>query len=74
MGDAMTAMKFEDQELPDLDDAYVRLAEQFIPGRQAIFAIVEASLLELLPKDWPEPSKAGLPSPRTSPPITLLLI
>lgn len=45
----MTALKFEDQELPDLDD-YVRLAEQFIPGRQAIFAIVEASLLELLPK------------------------
>lgn len=40
-------MKFEDQKLPDLDD-YARLAEQFIPGRQAIFAIVEASFLELL--------------------------
>lgn len=42
-------MKFEDQKLPDLD-AYVKLAEQFIPGRRAIFAIVEASLLELLPE------------------------
>lgn len=47
MGDASKAMKFEDQKLPDLDD-YARLAEQFIPGRQAIFAIVEASLIELL--------------------------
>lgn len=45
----MTTLKFEDQKLPDLDD-YARLAEQFIPGRQAIFAIVEASLLELLPE------------------------
>jgi tRNA (cmo5U34)-methyltransferase len=45
----MTAMKFEDQKLPDLND-YARLAEQFIPGRRAIFAIVEASLLELLPE------------------------
>jgi tRNA (cmo5U34)-methyltransferase len=45
----MTALKFEDQKLPDLDD-YARLAEQFIPGRHAIFAIVEASLLELLPQ------------------------
>ena len=44
----MTAMKFEDQKLPDLDD-YPRLAEQFIPGRRAIFAIVEASFFELLP-------------------------
>jgi tRNA (cmo5U34)-methyltransferase len=44
----MTVMKFEDQKLPDLDD-YARLAEQFSPGRRAIFAIVEASLLELLP-------------------------
>ena len=42
-------MKFEHQHLPDLDD-YVRLAEQFIPGRRAIFAIVEASFLELLPQ------------------------
>jgi len=49
MGEAMTALKFEDQKLPDLDD-YARLAEQFIPGRRAIFAIVEASLLELLPQ------------------------
>ncbi len=45
----MTAMKFEDLNLPDLDD-YATLAEQFIPGRRAIFAIVEASLLELLPE------------------------
>lgn len=44
----MTTLKFEDQKLPDLDD-YATLAEQFIPGRQAIFAIVEASFLELLP-------------------------
>lgn len=42
-------MKFEDQKLPDPDE-YVKLAEQFIPGRRAIFAIVEASLLELLPQ------------------------
>ena len=42
-------MKFEDQKLPDLDD-YATLAEQFIPGRRAIFAIVEASFLELLPE------------------------
>jgi hypothetical protein len=33
----VTTLKFEDQKLPDLDD-YARLAEQFIPGRQAIFA------------------------------------
>ena len=45
----MTAIKFEDQKLPHLDD-YVTLAEQFIPGRRAIFAIVEASFLELLPR------------------------
>lgn len=45
----MTAMKFEDQKLPDLD-GYATLAEQFIPGRQAIFVIVEASFLELLPR------------------------
>jgi len=49
MGDGMTALKFEDQKLPDLGD-YVTLAEQFIPGRRAIFAIIEASFLELLPK------------------------
>jgi tRNA (cmo5U34)-methyltransferase len=42
-------MKFADQKLPDLDD-YATLAEQFIPGRRAIFAIVEASFLELLPE------------------------
>lgn len=45
----MAAMKFEDQKLPDLDE-YARLAGQFIPGRRAIFAIVEASFLELLPE------------------------
>lgn len=49
MGDGMAAMKFEDQKLPDLDE-YAKLAEQFIPGRRAIFAIVEASFLELLPE------------------------
>lgn len=48
MADTASALKFEDQKLPDLED-YVRLAEQFIPGRRAIFAIVEAALLELLP-------------------------
>lgn len=45
----MAALKFEDQKLPDLDD-YAKLAEQFIPGRQAIFAIVESALLELIPQ------------------------
>jgi tRNA (cmo5U34)-methyltransferase len=44
----MTALKFEDQVLPDLND-YASLAEQYIPGRRAIFSIVEASFLELLP-------------------------
>jgi tRNA (cmo5U34)-methyltransferase len=45
----MAAMKFEDQDLSALDDHAAR-AEQFIPGRRAIFAIVEAALLELLPQ------------------------
>jgi tRNA (cmo5U34)-methyltransferase len=45
----MTAMKFEDQKLPASLDDHARLAEQFIPGRRAIFVIVEASLLELVP-------------------------
>lgn len=47
----MSTLKFEDQKFPEnlsLND-YARLAEQFIPGRRAIFVIVEASLLELLP-------------------------
>lgn len=43
----MTVMKFEDQDLPDIND-YASLAEQYIPGRRAIFSIVEASFLELL--------------------------
>ncbi|AHB50256.1 hypothetical protein W911_12345 [Hyphomicrobium nitrativorans NL23] len=46
----MTTLKFEDQKFPEnvtLDD-YAKLAEQFIPGRRAIFSIVEAALLELL--------------------------
>jgi tRNA (cmo5U34)-methyltransferase len=43
----MTAMKFEDQDLPCLDE-YAARAEQFIPGRRAIFSIVEAAFLELL--------------------------
>lgn len=45
------ALKFEDQKFPGhatLDD-YAKLAEQFIPGRLAIFTIVEAALIELLP-------------------------
>lgn len=48
----MSTLKFEDQKYPanlGISD-YARLAEQFIPGRRAIFTIVEASLLELLPK------------------------
>lgn len=48
MGERMTVMKSEGHKPPDLDD-YAKLAEQFVPGRQAIFVIVEASLLELLP-------------------------
>jgi tRNA (cmo5U34)-methyltransferase len=44
----MTAMKFEDQDLSDLNDHAAR-AEQYVPGRRAIFAIVESSFLELLP-------------------------
>jgi tRNA (cmo5U34)-methyltransferase len=45
----MTALKFEDQELPEFDDDdYAARVEQFIPGRRAIFAIVEAAFLELL--------------------------
>ena len=47
MGDAMSAMKFEDQDLTDLDK-HAALAEQYIPGRRAIFSIVEVSFLELL--------------------------
>lgn len=42
-------MKFEDQKLPPSLDDHAKLAEQFIPGRRAIFAIVEASLKELVP-------------------------
>jgi tRNA (cmo5U34)-methyltransferase len=45
----MTAMKFEDQKLPPSFDEHAKLAEQFIPGRRAIFVIVEAALKELLP-------------------------
>lgn len=45
----MKAMKFEEQSIPDLEE-YPTLVEQFIPGRRAIFAIVEASFLELLPQ------------------------
>lgn len=46
----MTNMKFEEQKLPHTIDEYAKLAEQFIPGRRAIFTIVEAAFLELLPK------------------------
>jgi tRNA (cmo5U34)-methyltransferase len=48
----VSTLKFEDQKFPDhvgLQD-YARLAEQFIPGRRAIFAIVEACFLELIPQ------------------------
>jgi tRNA (cmo5U34)-methyltransferase len=41
------AMKFEDQDLFVLDE-YATRVEQFIPGRRAIFAIVEAAFLELI--------------------------
>ena len=48
----MKPLKFEDQfedgKHPPLE-SYAALAEQYIPGRRAIFAIVEASFLELLP-------------------------
>lgn len=40
-------MKFEEQDLSQLDD-YAAKAEQYVPGRRAIFAIVEAAFLELL--------------------------
>lgn len=46
----MTTMKFEDQKLPHTIEEYAKLAEQFIPGRRAIFAIVESALIELLPE------------------------
>jgi tRNA (cmo5U34)-methyltransferase len=48
----MKPLKFEDQfedgKHPPLE-SYAALAEQYIPGRRAIFAIVEASFLELVP-------------------------
>jgi tRNA (cmo5U34)-methyltransferase len=40
--------QFEDGKHRPLDD-YATAAEQYIPGRRAIFAIVEASFIELLP-------------------------
>jgi tRNA (cmo5U34)-methyltransferase len=46
----MKALKFEEQCIPALED-YPRLVEQFIPGRRAIFDIVESSFLELLPHE-----------------------
>ena len=49
MGKRMMAMKFEDQKLPPSFDEHAKLAEQFIPGRRAMFVIVEAALKELLP-------------------------
>lgn len=47
----MTTMKFEDQKLPHTIEEYATLAEQFIPGRLAIFAIAESAFRELLPED-----------------------
>lgn len=44
----MKPMKFEDQDLTRINE-YVSLAERYIPGRAAIFAIIEASFHELLP-------------------------
>lgn len=44
----MKPMKFEDQDIGRISE-YVALAERYVPGRSAIFAIVEASLQELLP-------------------------
>ena len=44
----MKAMKFEEQELPEFDD-YATTVERYIPGRRAIFAIIEASFRELIP-------------------------
>lgn len=48
----MAALKFEDQfegqKVPQIED-YARLAEQFIPARRAIFVMIEAAFLELLP-------------------------
>lgn len=46
----MGTLRFEDQKIPHTIDEYATLAEQFIPGRRAIFAIVESALLELLPE------------------------
>jgi tRNA (cmo5U34)-methyltransferase len=43
----MKVMKFEEQDLPDINQ-YAAIAEQYIPGRRAIFSIVEASFLELV--------------------------
>lgn len=43
----MSAMKFEDQDLSRINE-YVSLAERYIPGRLAIFAIVESAFHELL--------------------------
>ncbi|SFV39032.1 class I SAM-dependent methyltransferase [Hyphomicrobium facile] len=50
MADEMTHLKFEDQDLPKLDDRndYEAIVEQYIPGRRAIFPIIEASFHELL--------------------------
>ena len=48
MGDRMTALKFEDQDIRNLDD-YATLAEQFIPGRRAIFAFAPTSPVN---KNW----------------------
>lgn len=43
----MAETKFDERHLPDASD-YAAVVERFIPGRQAIFAIVEASFLEIL--------------------------
>lgn len=49
----MSVLKFEDQNLPDFysdaaRDEYAALVESYIPGRRAIFSIVEAAFRESL--------------------------
>ena len=48
MGERMTALKFEDQDISNLDD-YATLAEQFIQSRRAIFSFAPTSLVN---KNW----------------------
>ncbi len=47
MGEQIKPMKFEDQDFSRINE-YADLAERYIPGRLAIFAIVESAFHELL--------------------------